>query len=141
MSPFTVTDLAILNDVCKGLLAEPGVRFAGVINQMGNRIAGGFREDITPFVDYNKEHMMYMELVLDLRMRSEFDNELGPVKYNHSKRGRVSMVSIPMEDYIVVLATEVEVNIQRLVGIVEKQFSSKYRKMKTRLVDGTQELY
>jgi hypothetical protein len=124
MSPLTVTDLSILNEICKRIMSEPGVRFAGIVNQMGNRIAGGFREDIVPFVDYTKENMVYMELVLDLRMRSEFDSELGKVQYIHSRRDRVNMVSIPLGSLIAVLATELEVNVQRLVNLTINEFKT-----------------
>lgn len=127
----TVTDLSLLNDVCNKVMSEPGVRFAGLINHMGNRIAGGFRTDVVPCVDYTKEHMMYMELVLDLRMRSEFDAELGKVEYIHSKRGKVNMVSIPLDNLIMVLATELELNIQRLVNMVKTEYESTYKHVKT----------
>lgn len=125
MSPLTVTDLSVFNEICRRIMSEPGVRFAGIINQMGNRIAGGFREDVVPFVDYTKENMMYMELVLDLRMRSEFDGELGKVQYIHSRRDKVNMVSIPIGNLIAVLATELEVNVQRLVNLTTNEFKTK----------------
>ncbi|HEX9845018.1 MAG TPA: DUF6659 family protein [Candidatus Nitrosotenuis sp.] len=125
MSPLTVTDLSVFNEICKRIMSEPGVRFAGIVNQMGNRIAGGFREDVVPFVDYTKENMMYMELVLDLRMRGEFDGELGKVQYIHSRRDKVNMVSIPLGNLIAVLATELEVNVQRLVNLAINEFKTK----------------
>ena len=125
MSPLTVTDLSVFNEICKRIMSEPGVRFAGIVNQMGNRIAGGFREDVAPFVDYTKENMMYLELVLDLRMRGEFDGELGKVQYIHSRRDKVNMVSIPLDNLIVVLATELEVNVQRLVNLAINEFKTK----------------
>jgi hypothetical protein len=125
MSPLTVTDLSVFNEVCKRMMSEPGVRFAGIVNQMGNRIAGGFREDVVPFVDYAKENMMYLELVLDLRMRGEFDGELGKVQYIHSRRDKVNMVSIPIGNLIAVLATELEVNVPRLVNLAITEFEAR----------------
>jgi hypothetical protein len=127
MTSLTVTDLSMLNEVCDKILLEPGVRFAGLVNHMGNRIAGGFKDGITPYVDYTKEHMMYMELVLDLKMRSEFNDELGPVEYIHSRRGKVNMISIPLDNLIMVIATEREVNVPRLVNLATNEFESRYK--------------
>lgn len=127
MMSLTVSDLTVLNDVCDKIMSEPGIRFVGLINQMGNRVAGGFRPDIQPPVDYTKEHMMYMELVLDLRMRSEFDSELGRVHYIHSRRDKVNMVSIPLDNLIMVVATELEVNVQRLVNLAVNEYESRYK--------------
>jgi len=124
MCPLTLTELTALNQICERILSEPGVRFAGLVNQMGNRIAGGFRQDITPFVTPAREHTMYMQIVLDLRMRTEFDGELGKIKYVQASRGKVNMISIPVEDHIMILATEVDVNIPRLVKLVADQFDA-----------------
>lgn len=104
----------------KKIHLHPGVRFAGVINQMGNLVAGGFKDGINRLVDYNKEHMMYMELVLELRMRKEFDEELGQVNYLHSRRDKVSMISIPLNEYLVLISAEVWANVEELVKTVQK---------------------
>lgn len=121
--PLTLADLNVLNAICDVIRSEPGVRFAGVVNKMGNLLAGGFRADIDPFVDYDKEHTMYMQIVLDLRMRTEFDSELGKIRYVQAARDNVNMISIPVGDLIFLLATESEVNTQRLVNLVHEEFS------------------
>lgn len=38
---------------------------------------------------------MFMQLVLKIKMRKEFDDVLGDVKYMHSKQDKVNMQSIP----------------------------------------------
>ena len=123
MCPLTLADLNVLNRICDRILTEPGVRFAGVVNKMGNLLAGGFREDIIPFVDPDKEHTMYMQIVLDLRMRTEFDGELGKIRYVQASRDNVNMISVPVGDQIMLLATELEVNSQRLVTLVHQEFA------------------
>ncbi|MGH1567388.1 MAG: hypothetical protein ACRBB5_08250 [Nitrosopumilus sp.] len=49
---------------CSILLGDDQIRFAGVINKMGNLIAGGFRKDVKPFQNDAKQRMLYMQMVL-----------------------------------------------------------------------------
>lgn len=123
MSAFDCSDVVSLEKLCKQIGSESGVRCAVVINNMGNLIAGGFCEEIIPLVNKNKEHMMYMQLVLELKMRSEFDAELGGVNYIHSKRDNVNMISIPKDDALILIATERTANVDRIVEVVEKNYS------------------
>ena len=62
---------------CKLLLKEPNVRFAGVIDKMGNFISGGFNEGIKPLEDETEMRKMFMEVALRVATRSEFDQSLG----------------------------------------------------------------
>ena len=38
-----------LEDVCNGMLKDPEIRFVGVINSIGNLVAGGLRDDLDPY--------------------------------------------------------------------------------------------
>jgi len=49
---------------CQRLLEEPEIRFAGVINPMGNLIVGGMKKGLTPLEDEEDKRKMYMGLVL-----------------------------------------------------------------------------
>ena len=53
------------------------VRFAGVINSRGRLIAGGMVTSKKRLGDRKRDEMLYMELALRVKMRSEFDNDLG----------------------------------------------------------------
>lgn len=134
MPALGLSEVSYLNKMCQRILSEPGVRFAGIINWMGNRVAGGFSTDIAPLVNEQKEHMMYMQLVLELNMRSEFDPELGKVNYLYSKRDNVSMISIPKKGFFILLATERMVNVEKLVELIEKYYSEFHEKQQNELV-------
>ena len=118
-----INEIIFLENTCKKIQHQLlSMRFVGVINQLGHLVAGGFSNDGSPYVSSDRELMMYMGLVLELNMRKDFDDDLGQVNYLHSQRDKVSMISIPMGKHIVLLATEVDVDIPKTVSRVKKEF-------------------
>ncbi|MFB5645870.1 MAG: DUF6659 family protein [Nitrosopumilaceae archaeon] len=91
---------------CSALLNEPEIRFAGVIDKMGNLIAGGMKDGIKPFEDETVQKKMFMEVALRVVTRSEFDQYLGEVEYSASRRKNVVVFSFPVEKNILLLSAE-----------------------------------
>ena len=54
------------NQKCNILLQIPELRFAGFLDPMGNLIAGGFKQGVTPLHDESERQKLYMETVLQL---------------------------------------------------------------------------
>ena len=120
----TINEIIFLENTCKKIQQDlPDMRFVGVINQLGHLVAGGHKNGILPYLSSNREFMMYMGLVLEMNMRKDFDDALGPVNYLHSQRGKVSMISIPMGTHIVVLSTEINADVLKIVSRVKKEFN------------------
>ncbi|MDH3203860.1 MAG: hypothetical protein OEL81_04175 [Nitrosopumilus sp.] len=66
-----------LEQACQKVLGLPKIRFVGVLNKMGNKIAGGFKEGVTSFLPDKENRMMYVQLMLEYMMRKDFDAQLG----------------------------------------------------------------
>jgi hypothetical protein len=87
--------------MCKRVMAlDREIRFVGVINERGKLLAGGLREGLKSLEDPKDDEMLFMELALRVRMRKEFDKQLGRVKFAMSLREKVIVMSFPMEDNI-----------------------------------------
>ncbi len=87
------------DDVCKSVMAlDKEIRFVGVINERGKLLAGGLREGLKSLEDPKDDEMLFMELALRVRMRKEFDNQLGSVKFAMSFREKVIVMSFPLAD-------------------------------------------
>ena len=83
--------------ICKAVLSiDPKVRFAGVINERGKLVAGGMKESIKSLEDEKDDEMIFMELALRVKMRREFDEQLGPVKFALALRHRILAISVPL---------------------------------------------
>ena len=89
---------------CEKLFEDEQLRFVGVINKLGNLIAGGFSKEIVPFETEEKSRMMYMQMVLEISMRREFDATLGEIDYIASKRKNALMISIPIDDELLLIS-------------------------------------
>ena len=110
----------IYGQKCKKLLDHDGIRFAGLINSMGNLVAGGFKPGISPLEDDAERKKMYMELALRVSMRKEFDYSLGPVKYAASRREKAVVLSFPMNSNILLVSAEPNVDIDKTANKIMK---------------------
>ena len=82
------------------------IRFAGVINSKGRLVAGGMAPSKTRLGDRKRDEMLYMELALRVKMRSEFDDDLGKVKFSMSFREKLIVMSFPMKNDILMVSME-----------------------------------
>jgi len=105
---------------CEKLLQEPEIRFAGIINPMGNLIAGGFKKGVKPLEDEVDRRKMYMELVLRVTTRREFDYCLGPVKYSASRREKVVTLSFPLGGNVLLVSANPDVEIDKTAAKIMK---------------------
>ena len=67
---------------------------------MGNLIAGGFKDGMKPLEDETEIRKMFMEVVLRVTTRREFDQSLGEVEYSASRRKKVVVLSFPLKKKI-----------------------------------------
>jgi hypothetical protein len=89
---------------------DPSIRFVGLINAKGHLEAGGMIEGKSTLEDTKKDEMLYMELALRVRMRQEFDQELGPVRFAMSYRDKVIVMSFPINKEILLVSAEKDLN-------------------------------
>ena len=109
---------------CNLILSHSGVKFVGVINYLGNLIAGGFKKGTTPMGSENTRRMMYMQLRLDLSMRQEYDELFGPVDYVISKRGKITKISMPVNKHMIILIIKNGINYESVIKKANSIFKS-----------------
>jgi len=113
-------EYSLYQEKCNLLLHEDEIRFAGLINSMGRLVVGGFREGITPLENDTERQKMYIELALRVAMRKEFDYCFGPVIYCASRREKAVMLSLSINNKILLVSAENYVEIDRLANKVMK---------------------
>ena len=82
------------------------VRFAGVIDKMGNLVAGGMRKGIQPLEPREDRRRLYIELALRNAMRQDFDREFGRTIYSVSEREKLKIASFPMGEYLILISID-----------------------------------
>ena len=95
--------------MCSSIMnIDPQIRFVGVINERGRLVAGGMRENVEPLENEKDDEMMFMELALRVKMRRDFDSQLGAVKFALALRERVLAISILLNEDILYVVAEPE---------------------------------
>ncbi len=86
-------------EICESIKKlDSKIRFAGVINERGRLVAGGIKDGIEPLDSEKEDEMLFMELALRVKMRKEFDKQLGKVKFSMSLRDKALALSFPIGD-------------------------------------------
>jgi len=96
------------------------IRFAGIINSKGRLIAGGMVPSKTRFGDRKRDEMLYMELALRVKMRREFDDDLGEVKFSMSFREKLIVMSFSMIDDVLMVSMERKTQFEQIAFSVLK---------------------
>ncbi len=110
----------LYEEKCQSLLKEPEIRFAGLINHMGHLVAGGMKKGMSPLEDEADMRKLYMELILRVSTRKEFDYSLGPVEYSASRREKAVMISFPIGNKVMLISAETDVNIDETAKKIKK---------------------
>lgn len=106
---------------CKELLEDQEVRFAGLLDEFGKLLAGGYKDGINPRLTKEQHDVVCQELAARVAKRKKYDTELGRVKYSASRREHVVIMSFPIYEKVIMIVAEPNVNIDRLAfRIIEK---------------------
>ena len=106
---------------CQKILEEGEIRFAGLLDEYGNLLAGGFKPKIVPRLSEEKFQSICKELASRVEKRKKQDDELGYVKYSASRREHVVIMSFPINDKVVMVVAESHINIDRFAfRVIEK---------------------
>lgn len=101
-----MVNVSDLEKICQQIVKlDPKVRSARIINNRGHLVAGGMREGLPALEEYKQDEMMFMELALRVRMRHDFDKELGKVHFSMSYRDKVIIMSFPLDNDDVLLTS------------------------------------
>ena len=109
-----------MEEMCKKISRMENVRFAGLIDNYGNLYAGGFGHGITPYENDEKRRSMFMKFVLETAFRRDYDDTFGECKYTAVQRGKVSIITIPICNYVLIVFLEPEVDTLSFVREIQK---------------------
>ena len=117
-----IYDYTKICDKIKSL--DPKIRFAGVINERGRLVGGGMKENVEPLENEKDDEMIFMELALRVKMRKEFDKQLGPVNFALASRQRALAMSFILNDDILYVVSEPDADYgelpKKILDIIQK---------------------
>jgi len=95
-----------LENKCCSLLRNDEIRFVGIIDNMGNLVAGGISEDIDYLETDEERRKLYMQIALEISMRKDFDDTLGKINHVTTNRDNILMIAIPMGSNVVLISAK-----------------------------------
>ena len=115
----------IYDEKCQKILREEEIRFAGIINDVGTLVSGGFKKEITPLEDDEAKLKSFMEFVSKVSIRKEYDQSLGPINYLAARRDKAVLVSFPfpVSKFVLLISANPSVDIEQLATKVVDIFS------------------
>ena len=119
------TNYEIYENKCQKMLDEDEIRFAGIINEDGKLVSGGFKKDITPLENDEAKLKSFMEFVSKVTIRKEYDESLGPINYLAARRDKAVLVSFPfpVSKFVLLISANPSVDIEQLAAKVVDIFS------------------
>jgi len=110
------------DESCQSILNNKSIRFAGVIDNMGNLVSGGFKKNVCSLIPDKNSRIMYTNHALDYAMKKDFDDTLGPIEYMASKRKNVLMITIPFGNYLILVSAEPNSSADQIVSLTLREF-------------------
>ena len=119
------TNYEIYDNKCQKMLDEDEIRFAGIINEDGNLVSGGFKKEIIPLENDEAKLKSFMEFVSKVTIRKEYDESLGPINYLAARRDKAVLVSFPfpVSKFVLLISANPSVDIEELATKVVDIFS------------------
>jgi hypothetical protein len=96
------------------------IQFVSVINEKGNLVAGGTRDDSKSVQNKRFYEDLYEEVATRVKLRKEFDMVLGELKGSIIIRNRVITMSIPIKNDILFVSADISVNYSALLEKILK---------------------
>ncbi|MGI0038071.1 MAG: DUF6659 family protein [Nitrososphaera sp.] len=110
-----------LEKMCDTIFAlDKSIRFAGVIDKMGNLVAGGMKKGIRPLEPKEERRKLFIEFALRNAMRQDFDSKFGKVIYTLSEREKIKITSFPMGDSLVLVSIDRDCDHEKLIRQILK---------------------
>ena len=98
--------LNVLSDeLCRTIIAMNNhITFVAVINEKGRVDESQGRNCIIERLPSTRKEMFFMENALRHRMRSEFDDDLGQVRFTYVERAKRGILSFPMDNQMLLVS-------------------------------------
>ena len=104
---------------------DSSIRFAGIVNNRGEVIEGGFKQGVEPLLNGIDEQQMYIHSLSNLTMLQSYSNRLGLVRYSLTEHEKVTLMTFPLRDGILCLSAMPKANMNKIRDKVMKVLKGK----------------
>ncbi len=108
----------LIKIVEKILSLDEQMRFAAIIDLNGKIVEGIMNEGKTSLESQKQEELFCMQVADRRKMRHEFDNELGKVRYVNVEREKVTQIVVYSKKNTIFVTMEPEITLQKKTDII-----------------------
>ncbi len=95
------------------------IRYAAIQNKDGVKIAGGFRENITPILNDEELKMMHYYASQRWHTRKNIEHKIGKTKYAMAEYDKLKRITFPLNNkYLLMLTTEINTDHTNVINKV-----------------------
>jgi hypothetical protein len=114
---------------------DRNIRFAGIVNDRGEVIEGGFQQGVKPLLDGTDEQQMYMQSLWNVTTLQRYSGRLGKVRYSMTEHDKVVLMTFPLGDGILCLSTSSRIDAGKIRDKVMKAIKENPAKKKNSTSD------
>jgi hypothetical protein len=98
---------------------DRNIRFAGIVNNKGEVIEGGFQEGVEPLLEGLDEQEMYANSLSNMKLLQNFSDRLGKVKYSLTEHQEIALMTFPLDNGILCLSVySKDTNVDKLKNTI-----------------------
>jgi hypothetical protein len=103
---------------------DRGIRFAGIVNNRGEVIEGGFRQGVEPLLNGTDEQQMYINSLSNFTMLQSYSDWLGTLRYSLTEHEKVALMTFPRGEGILCISALPRANMNKIRDKVTKVLKS-----------------
>ncbi|AJM93143.1 DUF6659 family protein [Nitrosopumilus piranensis] len=85
------------------------IRYAAIQNSAGVKIAGGFRDGISPILSDEELEMMHYHASQRWQTRKNIEHKIGPAKYALAEYDKIKRITFPVDEtHLLMITTEID---------------------------------
>lgn len=95
--------------ICQNIMnLDPSIRYAVIQNIQGEKVCGGLRDGITPYLSDDEIKMMHYYAGQRWDTRKKIAHRIGDAKYAMAEYAKIKRISFPLDEkHLLLLSTEV----------------------------------
>jgi len=105
-----------LENKCIEFLKDDEIQSAGIINKMGNLVAGRLDIDTEWMENEELRRMLYMQLVFQISICKDFEENLGEIKFFAINRKNILMVAFPLKNNVLLISASPTASIDQIIS-------------------------
>ncbi|NDB90666.1 MAG: hypothetical protein EB166_07610 [Thaumarchaeota archaeon] len=125
MSELSFENMPYWKSASRQILELPEIRFIGVINSLGRLVSGDYKKGTVPIAEV-EQYKLCMSHALELFMKKDLDETLGSLEYIVSKRKNVTIITIPINDKLVLISAEPQSKIEPVIDEIIQRINDVY---------------